>query len=91
MHLGPPNPLEECMSQFLDTKLASQRWHMELFDEKLTKSTTFGDRSLVNSIGIEVCNKRYPCIVFHTKLWITEPCHVQKTSYLALTSIMLYI
>ena len=34
MQLGPPNPLEECISQFLDTKVASQRCHMELFNEE---------------------------------------------------------
>ena len=56
---------------------------MELFDEKLTKSTTFGDHNLVQSIRIVVCNKRYPCIVCHLKLWITRPCHVQETSLLA--------
>ena len=28
--LGPPNPLEECMSQFSDTKVASQGCHIEL-------------------------------------------------------------
>ena len=63
------------MSQFSDTKVASQRCHMELFGEKLMESTTFGDYSLVHSIIIAVCNKRYPCTVCHTKLWITGSCH----------------
>ena len=42
MKLGPPNPLEECMSQFSDTKLGSQRCHMELCDEKLANSPLLG-------------------------------------------------
>ena len=66
----------------LDTKVASQRCHMELFDEKLMESTTFGDHNLVHSIRIVACNKKYPCTVCYTKLWITGPCHMQETSHL---------
>ena len=40
--IGPPNPFEECMSQFLDTKVESQRCYMELFDKKLMESTALG-------------------------------------------------
>ena len=76
MQLGPPNPLEKCMSQFSDTKVASQRCYMELFNKKLIESTTPGDHNFVHSIRIAVCSKRYPCMVCHTKLWITVPCYV---------------
>ena len=40
------------MSQFLDTKVAYQICHMELFDEKIMKSTALGDHNLVQSIII---------------------------------------
>ena len=55
---------------------------MELFDEKLMKSTTFGDHNLVYSIRIVACNKRYPYIVCHIKLWITRLCYAQEMSHL---------
>ena len=86
--LGPLNPLEECISQFSDIKVASQRCHMELFNEKLTKSTTFGDHNLVHSIKIMLCNKMQPCTVCHTKLWITEPCHAQEMSHFTIRNII---
>ena len=50
MQLGGPNPLEECMSQFKDTKVASQRCHKEIFDKKLTKSTSLEDYNLVHPL-----------------------------------------
>ena len=40
-------------------------------DEKLTESTSFRHHNLVHSIRIAVYNKKYPSMVFHTKLWIT--------------------
>ena len=58
--LGPPNPLEECMSQFLDTKVASQMCYMKHFDDKFTKSTTFRNHNLVHSIRIAAINRKYP-------------------------------
>ena len=91
MQLGPPNPLKECISQFLDTKVAIQRCHMELFDEKLTESTTFGDYNLVYFIRIVVYNKRQPCTVCHIKLWIIGPCYMQETRYLTIGNVMLGI
>ena len=57
---------------------------MELFNEKPTESITFRDHNLVHSIRIVVCNKRYPCTVCHTKLWITGPCYVQEMSHLTI-------
>ena len=83
--LGLPNPLEKCMSQLPDTKVTSQRCHMELFVEKLMKSTTLGDHNLVHSIRIAVCNETNPCTVYHMKLWITGWCYVQETSYLTVS------
>ena len=59
MQLGPPNPLEECTSQLLDTKVASQRCHMELIDLKFMKSTGLGEYNLVHSIKTVVYSKRY--------------------------------
>ena len=50
MQLGLPDPLEECMSQFKYTKVASQWCHIELFDEKLVKSITLGDYNLFHFI-----------------------------------------
>ena len=91
MQLGPPNPLEKYMSQFYDTKVANQRCHMELIDEKLMESTTFGDHNLVHSIRIVVCNKKYPCIMCHTKLWTIGPCYAQETSHLTVGNIILSI
>ena len=91
MKLGLTNPLEECISQFSDTKVASQRCHMELFKEKLMESTTFGDYSLVHSIKIAVNNKKYRCTVCYTKLYITGPSHVQETSHFTIGNVMLRI
>ena len=91
MQFGLPNPLEEYMSQFLDTKLGSQRCYMELFNENLTKFTTFGDHNLVHYIIIAVGNKINPCMVCHTKLWITGLYHMQEMSHLTVASIMLHI
>ena len=88
MQFSLPNPLEECMSQFLDTKVASQRCHMELFYEKLTESTILGDYNLVHSIRIAVYNKNYPCTICHIKLWITGLYHAQEMSYLTVGNIM---
>ena len=90
MKLGSPNPLEKCTSQFLDTKVASQSCHMELFDKKFMKSTTFGDHILVYPIRIAAYNKGYPCTVCHIKLWITGPCHVQETGHLTIENHMLH-
>ena len=70
--LEAPNPLEECTSQLPNTKVASQRCHMELFNKNLTRSTTFGDHSLIHSISISVC---------HKKLWITGPCTKKDLSH----------
>ena len=56
VQFGQPNPLEEGMNQFSDTKVASQRCYIELFDEKLTKFTSFKDHNLVHSIRIVVYN-----------------------------------
>ena len=74
--LGPLNLLQECISLFPDAKEASQRYHIGLLYEKLTKSTSFRDHNLVHSIRIAVYNKKYPCMVYHTKLYITGPHHV---------------
>ena len=52
--------------------------YMELFDEKLTEYTTFGNHSLVHYIRIVACNKRYPSTVCHTKLWITQLCYARN-------------
>ena len=60
MQLGPPDPLKECMSQFLDTKIASQWFYIVLFNRKLTKCTTLVDHNLAHSIRISVCNKGTP-------------------------------
>ena len=76
MQLGLTNPLEECMSQFSDTKVASQRCHMELFNEKLMESTTFGDYSLVHSIRIAVYNKKYPVRCVTQNCGSLDRCHV---------------
>ena len=89
--LGPSNLLEEYMSQFLDTKVASQRYHMELFDKKLLETTAFEDHNLVYTIKIVSCNKRYPCMVCYKKLWITGPLYIQEISHLTIASINLYI
>ena len=75
MQLGPLNPLEECISQFSDTKVASQRCHIELFGEKLTKCTALGENNLVTSIITAVHSKGYPCMVCYIKLWITGLCY----------------
>ena len=53
------------MSQCSDTKVASQRCYMHLFNEKLTESTAFGDHNLVHSIRTVACTKKYPCTVCH--------------------------
>ena len=90
MQLELPNPLEKYMSQFSDTKVASQRCQMELFNENLTVFNAFGAHNLVHSIKIVAYNKRYPCTVCHMKLWITGPCHAQKTSYLTVKNIILF-
>ena len=63
MQFGPPNPLEKCMIQVLKTKIAIKRCHIELFDKKLMKYTTFGNYNLIYYIKIVSCNKRYPCTV----------------------------
>ena len=86
IQLGPPNPLDEYMSQFSDTVVASQTCKMELFDKKLIESTIFGDHNLVHSIRIVVCNKRYPCMVCHIKLCITGPCDMQETSHFTVST-----
>ena len=52
MQLGLPDPLEEYVNQFLDTKVARQYYHMELFDKELIKPTALGDHNLVHSIKI---------------------------------------
>ena len=77
MQLGPPNPLVECITQSLDTKVARKRCHMELFDDKLTRSTSFGNQNLVHSIRIVVCKKRYSCAVYYIKLRITGPLYTK--------------
>ena len=64
---------------------------MELFNDKLTKSTIFGDHNLIHSIGNVVCNKRYHPMVYHTKLQITGPCYVQEISHLTVVHIMIRI
>ena len=74
-----------------DTKVDSQRYHMELLNEKITKSTSFEERNLVHSIRIVACNERYPYILCYTKLWITGPCYAQKMSYLTVGNIVLCI
>ena len=68
IQLGLTNPLEKCKTYFPDTKVASQRCHMELLKQKLTKLTTLGDHNLVQSIRIMVYNKKYPCMVYYAKL-----------------------
>ena len=79
------------MSQFPDTKVASQRCHMELFDDMLMKCTTFGNHNLAHFIRIVACNKRYLCMVCHIKIWITEASHVQKMSHLTVVNSMIHI
>ena len=85
------DPLKKCMSQFPDTKIASQGCDMELINEKTTKFTTFGDHNLVNSIRSIACNNKYPCKVYHIKLWITRLCYVQETVHCTVTSILLHV
>ena len=77
MQLRPLNPLELCISQFLETEVASQRCHMELLGDKLKKYIIFKDHHLAHSIRIMAYNKKYPPTVCYMKLWITRLCYMQ--------------